>query len=95
MVSFLRDFGVKFMLEVADVVDWADVGRDVFSSEVCFNKPLLNFKGYQQNAPPLKNTIAYNFSVNNQNPAELLKIQKITDLSYLKNAGFLLLINKL
>ena len=29
--------------------------------------------GYQQNISPFKNTIAYNFFVNNRNPAKIFK----------------------
>ena len=40
--------------------------------------------GYQQYAPPLENTMAYNFFVNNQNPAKFLKDAEINNIQYLK-----------
>ena len=39
--------------------------------------------GYQQNASTLKNTIAYNFFDNNQNPTKFFKDAKINDIQYL------------
>ena len=45
--------------------------------------PIL-LMGYQQNAPPLKNTIAYNFFVKNQNPTKFFKDARINDIQYLK-----------
>ena len=43
----------------------------------------MSASGYQQNVSLLKNTIAYNFFVNNQNAATIFKNTEIGDLQYL------------
>ena len=44
------------------------------------NMLIADMIGYQQNVSPLKNTIAYNFFVYNQNPAKNFKDTEINDL---------------
>ena len=54
----------------------------------------VSLRGYQQNAPPLKNTITYNFFVNYQSQTQFLKMLRSMIFSIFENFHWILVIKK-
>ena len=75
------------------IESWIFYWTQIYSSIQSISSLYL---GYQQNAPPIKNTTAYNFFVNNQNPIIFLRLWMLLILASSKNfAGFWLLTKNL